>query len=74
MSMSELMNFNPKTCVRIPVTTLPREEVLAIFYGKDYTEQKQDKDKVTHVIIDLTEVNHILDKSLEQLQDYILFV
>lgn len=41
--MEELMNFNPKTCVRIPVTTLPREEVLAIFYGKvvDVVEKTQ---------------------------------
>lgn len=54
--MSELMNFNEKTCVKIPVQTLPREEVLAIYYGRSYTEeqeQQENKDKVTHIMIDL---------------------
>ena len=50
----EVTTYNPETCVEIPVQTLPREEVLAIFYGKDYKEeQEQNKDKVTHVLIDL---------------------
>ena len=64
MSMSELMNFNPKTCVKIPVITLPREEVLSIFYGKDYTEQEQeDTDKVTHIMIDLKPADADTDKA-----------